>query len=76
MVDRDAPGRTYAMVADLLAGTWFVAADPFGPGVTVAEGGGKKLRAWIDAPGYTDRPGTSMRVGDVPPGATSLSPYA
>lgn len=74
-----APAKTYALVNELTENMRLVSVDPFGSGVTVLEGNkgaqNRKMWAWINAKGYTNRLGDSLTVSEIPQGTKTLSLY-
>ena len=68
-------GRAYQMVSRLTAGMQFVSLDPGGSGEFVLEGDGKRLIVWQNAEGWTDHPGSTFTVENIPAGATRLEVY-
>ncbi len=70
-----ARGKTFQMVMSLTKGMHFVSLDPKGRGEFVLEGAGKKLWVWQNYPHWTDAPGTTFTVTDIPATATRLDIY-
>lgn len=68
-------GKTYRLVLSLTKGMEFTSLDPKGHGEYVMEGAGKKLWVWQNYVNWTDMPGTSFTVNDIPAKATKLDVY-
>ncbi len=68
-------GRVYQMISRLTKGMQFVSLDPNTSGEFVLEGDGKKLVVWQNAESWTDHPGTSFTVNDIPSMATRLDVF-
>jgi hypothetical protein len=70
-----ARGKTFQMVMSLTAGMNFTSLDPKGRGEFVLEGQGKKLWIWQNYQHWTNVPGSSFSVTDIPGTATKLDVY-
>lgn len=70
-----ARGKVLAMVCELTRGMDFKSVDPKGSGVTVLEGGGRKLWVWQNRPGWSKLTGTSFTLTDLPAGTTTVEIY-
>jgi hypothetical protein len=70
-----ARGQVLQLVCRLTKGTDFVRCDPKHSGQFVLQGGGKKLWVWQNRKAWTDAPGTSFTVHDIPADARELSVY-
>ncbi len=68
-------GRIYQMISRLTEGMQFVSLDPNASGEFVLEGNGKKLVVWQNAETWTDNPGTSFTVNNIPSTATRLEVF-
>lgn len=53
----------------------FVSCDPKGRGEFVLEGAGKKLWVWQNRKAWTNHPGTTFTIRDIPANSTKLSVY-
>lgn len=70
-----ARGKVLKLVAELTRGMRFVSLDPRKSGVFVLEGGGKKLWVWQNRKAWTDRPGPTFTLTDLPTGARVVEVY-
>ncbi len=68
-------GRIYQMVSRLTAGMQFTALDPRGKGEFVLEGNNRKLVVWQNAVGWTDHPGSTFTIDDIPVSTTKLEVF-
>jgi hypothetical protein len=67
--------KTYQMMAQLTAGMSFTALDPKTTGEFVLAGTGGTVWVWQDRANWTNHPGTSHTVSEIPAGATKLDVY-
>ena len=70
-----ARGKVLKLVCDLTEGMEFASCDPKGKGEFVLEGPGQKLWVWQNRKAWTNHPGTTFTVRDIPSGAAALSVY-
>lgn len=70
-----ARGKVLRMVCELTRGADFVSCDPRGSGEFVLEGNGRRIWVWQNRKAWTDHPGTTFTVRDIPKGAKELSVY-
>jgi hypothetical protein len=66
------PAKTYSFVAKITNDLKFSSLDPFGSGEFVMQSKTRKLWAWINAPGYSNKSGTSYVVTNIPRTAKKL----
>ena len=71
-----ARGKVLMAVAALTRGMEIVSCDPRKTGVTVLAGAGRKMWVWQNRKGWTDRPGVSFEVTDIPAGAKNIEVHA
>ena len=64
-----ARGKVLRAVCQLTRGMEFVSWDPKGTGVSVLEGGGRKLWVWQNRKGWSSLHGTSFTLTGIPKGA-------
>ncbi len=65
----NARGKVLRDLCRLTDGMEIVWADPHKSGVTVLEGKGRKLTVWQNRKGWTDKPGSTFELTDLPPAA-------
>lgn len=70
-----ARGKVLKMVCELAHGMEFQSVDPKGSGVSVLEGGGRKLWVWQNRPGWSKLAGTSFTLTDLPTGTKAVEVY-
>jgi hypothetical protein len=70
-----ARGRVLKLVAELTRGMRFVSLDPRKSGVFVLEGEGRKLWVWQNRKVWTDAPGASFTVTEIPEGTAKIEVY-
>ena len=68
-------GRVYQMVSRLAQGMNFVSADPRATGEYVLEGNGRRLIVWQNAETWTNHPGNTFTINDIPSSATRLEVF-
>ena len=66
-------GEVVARVLTLTRGLTLVAADPRRTGMIALRGPNRTMWVWQNRPGWTDRPGPSVTLDGVPPGATAVT---
>jgi hypothetical protein len=71
-----ARGSVVQLVCKLTQGMEFTSCDPEGKGEFVLEGAGKKLWVWQNRKAWTNHPGTTFRVQEIPADAVKLKVYA
>ncbi|MFO7901988.1 MAG: hypothetical protein ACQESR_09530 [Planctomycetota bacterium] len=70
-----ARGRVLQLVCELTEGMKVVNCDPKGRGELMLEGSDRKLWVWHNRKAWTDHPGTTFTVRDIPRSAEELSIY-
>jgi hypothetical protein len=70
-----ARGKVLAMVCELTRGMDIKSVDPKRSGVTVLEGGGRKLWVWQNRPGWSKLAGTNFTITDIPARTTTVEIY-
>ena len=68
-------GQTLRIVLQLTREMDFMSLDPRKSGLFVLTGAGKKMWVWQNRKGWTDRPGTSFVVTDIPEGVDQIEVY-
>ena len=68
-------GQVLQLVCRLADGMEFVHCDPKGKGIFILEGNGKKLWVWQNRKAWTNRPGTTFSIVDLPNHAKQLEVY-
>jgi len=71
-----ARGKVLMAVVALTGGMEIVSCDPRKTGVTVLAGAGRKMWVWQNRKGWTDRPGTSFEIRDIPAGVRRIEVHA
>lgn len=70
-----ARGKVLKLVSELTGGMEFASCDPKNRGEFVLEGPSKKLWVWQNRKAWTNHPGTTFTVCDIPKDAAELSVY-
>ncbi|MBL7106173.1 MAG: hypothetical protein ISS77_01025 [Phycisphaerae bacterium] len=69
-------GKVLQMVLNITSGMQFVSLDPYGTGVYVLRGNGKKLWVWQNRNKWTNIYLNSFTLTDIPAGATNIFVYS
>ena len=69
-------GQVLQNVLALTQGMSFISRDPRGKGEFTLTGAGKKMWVWQDRAAWTNHPGTTYTVTEIPPKMTRLEIYA
>ena len=70
-----ARGKVLRLVCRLAKGMEFTVCRPREKGEFVLDGAGRRMWVWQNRKGWTDRPGTSYTVEEIPAGARTLEVY-
>lgn len=68
----NARGRVLREVSRLTRGMDFVSVDPRGTGLSILQGGGRRLWVWQNRKGWSSCAGTRLLLEGVPPGAREV----